>query len=71
MKNLKYNLILITATVLLGVACGNKNQPEVAETTIDSTAKEIIVLSSTQFNNAGIVLAKPINQNINQKIKAN
>jgi cobalt-zinc-cadmium efflux system membrane fusion protein len=71
MKNLKYNLILITATVLLGVACGNKNQPEVAETTIDSTAKEIIVLSSTQFNNAGIVLAKPISQNINQKIKAN
>lgn len=71
MKNLKYNIILIAATVLLGVACGNKNQPEVAETTTDSTAKEIIFLSSTQFNNAGIVLAKPISQNINQKIKAN
>lgn len=71
MKNLKYNIILIAATVLLGVACGNKNQPEVAETTTDSIAKEIIVLSSTQFNNAGIVLAKPISQNINQKIKAN
>lgn len=71
MKNLKYNLILIATTVLFGVACGNKNQPEVAETTTDSTEKEIIVLSSTQFNNAGIVLAKPISQNINQKIKAN
>ncbi len=71
MKNLKYKIILIAATVLLGVACGNKNQPEVAEITTDSTSKEIIVLSSTQFNNAGIVLAKPISQNINQKIKAN
>lgn len=71
MKNLKYNIILIAATVLLGVACGNKNQPEVAETSDDSTSKEIIVLSSNQFNNAGIVLAKPISQNINQKIKAN
>lgn len=71
MKNLKYNIILIAATILLGVACGNKNQPEVAETTTDSTSKEVIVLSSTQFNNAGIVLAKPISQNINQKIKAN
>jgi len=71
MKNLKYNIILIAATILLGVACDNKNQPEVTETSIDSTAKETIVLSSTQFNNAGIVLAKPISQNINQKIKAN
>lgn len=71
MKNLKYKIILIAAAVLFGVACGNKNQPEVAETTTDSTSKEIIVLSSTQFNNAGIVLAKPISQNINQKIKAN
>ena len=71
MKNLKYNLILIAANVLFGMACGNKNQPEVTETSIDSTAKETIVLASTQFNNAGIVLAKPVSQNINQKIKAN
>jgi cobalt-zinc-cadmium efflux system membrane fusion protein len=71
MKNLKYNIILIAATILLGVACDNKNQPEVTETSIDSTAKETIVLSSTQFNNAGIVLAKPVSQNINQKIKTN
>ena len=71
MKNLIYNLILIAANVLFGMACGNKNQPEVTETSIDSTAKETIVLASTQFNNAGIVLAKPVSQNINQKIKAN
>ncbi len=71
MKNLKYNFILIAANVLFGMACGNKNQPEVTETSIDSTAKETIVLASTQFNNAGIVLAKPVSQNINQKIKAN
>ncbi len=71
MKNLKYNIILITASVLFGVACGNKNQPEVAEKSTDSAAEEIIVLSSTQFNNAGIVLAKPLSKNINQKIKAN
>lgn len=71
MKNLKYNLILIAANVLFGMACGNKNQPEVTEASIDSTAKETIVLASTQFNNAGIVLAKPVSQNINQKIKAN
>ena len=71
MKNLKYNLILIAANVLFGMACGNKNQPEVTETSIDSTAKETIVLASTQFNNAGIVVAKPVSQNINQKIKAN
>jgi len=71
MKNLKYNIILIAATVLLGVACGNKNQPEVAETTTDSTAEESVHLTSTQFNNAGIVLGKAVSQNINQKIKAN
>ncbi len=71
MKNLKYNIILIAATVLLGVACGNKNQPEVAETTTDSTAEESVHLISTQFNNAGIVLGKAVSQNINQKIKAN
>lgn len=71
MKNLKYNIILIAANVLFGMACGNKNQPEVTEASIDSTAKETIVLASTQFNNAGIVLAKPVSQNINQKIKAN
>jgi cobalt-zinc-cadmium efflux system membrane fusion protein len=71
MKNLKYNIILIAAAVLLGVACGNKKQTEVAEKNIDSIAEEIIVLSSTQFNNAGIVLAKPVSQNINQKIKTN
>lgn len=71
MKNLKYNIILIAANVLFGMACGNKNQPEVTGASIDSTAKETIVLASTQFNNAGIVLAKPVSQNINQKIKAN
>lgn len=71
MKNLKYNIILIAATVLLGVACGNKNQPEVAETTTDSTAEESVHLTSTQFNNAGIALGKAVSQNINQKIKAN
>lgn len=71
MKNLKYNIILIATTVLFGVACGNKKHTEVAETNIDSMAEEIIVLSSTQFSNAGIVLAKSIYQNINQKIKAN
>jgi cobalt-zinc-cadmium efflux system membrane fusion protein len=71
MKNLKYNIILIAAAVLFGVACGNKNQPEVAETTTDSTAEETVHLTSTQFNNSGIVLGKSVNQNINQKIKAN
>ncbi len=71
MKNLKYNIILIAAAVLFGVACGNKNQPEVAETTTDSTAEESVHLTSTQFNNSGIVLGKSVNQNINQKIKAN
>ncbi len=71
MKNLKYNIILIAAAVLFGVACGNKNQPEVAETTTDSTAGETVHLTSTQFNNSGIVLGKSVNQNINQKIKAN
>jgi cobalt-zinc-cadmium efflux system membrane fusion protein len=71
MKNLKYYIILIATTVLFGVACGNKKNTEVAEKNIDSIAEEIIVLSSTQFNNAGIVLAKPVSQNINQKIKTN
>lgn len=71
MKNLKYNIILIATAALIGVSCGNKNPTEISETTPDSTAEEIIVLSSTQFNNAGIVLAKSISQNINQKIKAN
>lgn len=71
MKNLKYNIILMAAAVLFGIACGNKNQPEVAETTTDSTAEETVHLTSTQFNNSGIVLGKSVNQNINQKIKAN
>ncbi len=71
MKNLKYNIILIAATLFFIVACGSKNQTKVTDKSTDSTAEEIIVLTSTQFNNAGVALAKPVSQNINQKIKVN
>ena len=71
MKNLKYNIILIATTLFFIVACGSKNQTKVTDKSTDSTAEEIIVLTSTQFNNAGVALAKPVSQNINQKIKVN
>lgn len=71
MKNIKYKITLIAATLFFILACGSKDQTKVNDKSSDSTAEEKVVLTSTQFKNAGIVLAKSINQNINQKIKAN